>query len=85
MFCIIIIIIDQHPCRYLAGSFDAKTRQIDIRAAYPGRSISNDSNAFQEAEMDPVYEVELRARIERDGHKIVGWYVILFDVDVSCW
>ena len=70
-FCCVI----DCPCRYLAGSFDVKTRRIAIRAAYPGRSISNDSNAFQEAEMDPVYEVELRARIEKDGHKIVGWCV----------
>jgi len=59
---------------YLAGTYDKEARHIQILAAYPGRSISNDSDAHREAEMDPVYEVELRSRIESDGHTIVGWY-----------
>ncbi len=53
------------------------TRHAHYYFRYPGRSISNDSDAFQEAEMDPVHEVELRARIEGDGHTIVGWCVFL--------
>ena len=59
---------------YLAGEYDKSSRSIRILAAYPGQSISNDSNSFQEAEMDPVFEVDLRAQIEKDGLQIVGWY-----------
>ena len=67
---------------YLAGHFDPQARRIDIRAAYPGRSISNDANSFQEAEMDPVFEV---------GGWVFAWWVrvdeLIFrrSADLSCF
>lgn len=64
---------------YLAGKWDAGKRLITITRAFPGKSMvcstaTHDSNALQEAEMDPVSEVMLKSEVESCGLQVVGWY-----------
>mmetsp|Transcript_5210 Transcript_5210/g.6163 ORF Transcript_5210/g.6163 Transcript_5210/m.6163 type:complete len:262 (+) Transcript_5210:107-892(+) len=56
---------------FLAGTWNAETKEIKVVAAYPGRSVLDGAT---ECEMDPVTEVEVRSNIEGQGLKVVGWY-----------
>ena len=55
---------------YLGGSFDAETRTVRVDRAFPGRGLASGSDV----EMDPVAEVELKAQVEAENMKVVGWY-----------
>jgi len=56
---------------FLAGNWNPETKEIEVVAAYPGRSVLDGAT---ECEMDPVTEVEVRSKIEGLGLKVVGWY-----------
>mmetsp|Transcript_6951 Transcript_6951/g.12315 ORF Transcript_6951/g.12315 Transcript_6951/m.12315 type:complete len:1105 (+) Transcript_6951:345-3659(+) len=56
---------------FLAGTFDAEKLSIEIKGAYPGRSMIDGAT---ECEMDPMTEVNLREAIQKDGLTVVGWY-----------
>jgi protein MYSM1 len=55
---------------YLGGDWDAKLRAVTVRKAFPGRGLASGSDV----EMDPVAEVELKAQVESEGMRVVGWY-----------
>ena len=55
---------------YLGGDWDAKSRLVTVRKAFPGRGLASGSDV----EMDPVAEVELKAQVESEGMRVVGWY-----------
>ena len=55
---------------YLGGAWDAEARVVTVDKAFPGRGLASGSDV----EMDPVAEVELKARVESEGMRVVGWY-----------
>ena len=55
---------------YLGGAWDAAARVVTVDKAFPGRGLASGSDV----EMDPVAEVELKARVESEGMRVVGWY-----------
>ena len=55
---------------YLGGTWNAATRTVSIEKAFPGRGVASGSDV----EMDPVCEVELKARVEAEKLTVVGWY-----------
>ena len=55
---------------YLSGAWDAAARVVTVDKAFPGRGLASGSDV----EMDPVAEVELKARVESEGMRVVGWY-----------
>ena len=55
---------------YLGGSWDPETRTITVERAFPGRGQASG----RDVEMDPVAEVELKAQVEAQKLKVVGWY-----------
>eukprot|EP00736_Rhodelphis_marinus_P012581 Rmarinus@m.15382 len=59
----------------LGGTWNRQCRQIQIRAAYPCRSIEAEgSDPSISVEMDPESEFEAREKIAEDGLRVVGWY-----------
>jgi protein MYSM1 len=55
---------------YLGGTWDLATRTVTCVEAFPGRGVASGSDV----EMDPVAEVELKAQVEQEGLRVVGWY-----------
>ena len=55
---------------YLGGAWDAASRTVTVAKAFPGRGLASGSDV----EMDPLAEVELKAQVESEGMRVVGWY-----------
>eukprot|EP00698_Gefionella_okellyi_P008832 TRINITY_DN2212_c0_g1_i1.p1 TRINITY_DN2212_c0_g1~~TRINITY_DN2212_c0_g1_i1.p1 ORF type:complete len:519 (-),score=112.26 TRINITY_DN2212_c0_g1_i1:88-1644(-) len=73
-----LIIADAHAhmCQaeiigLLAGTFDAKKKEIHVQCAYPCQA--NEDDAVQ-VEMAPESELEVRNQIQERGLQVVGWY-----------
>ncbi|KAG0308906.1 hypothetical protein BGZ98_006257 [Dissophora globulifera] len=58
---------------FLAGEWDAASKNIHIKAIFPCRSLPLEQNHIN-VEMDPTSEFEVRQEIEKRNMKIVGWY-----------
>ncbi|CAO3643170.1 unnamed protein product [Cunninghamella echinulata] len=57
----------------LAGTWDWKQRRIEIKEAYPCKSLNTGQNEVN-VEMDPSSAFEVRQMIEQKNMKVVGWY-----------
>ncbi|KAJ1981039.1 hypothetical protein H4R35_000882 [Dimargaris xerosporica] len=60
---------------FLAGKWNADTKQLDIQYAFPCRALqSPGQNASVNVEMDPTSELEVRQQIRDFDLQVVGWY-----------
>lgn len=59
---------------YLGGNWNAESRTITIIKAFPGRSLSYSGESDKHCEMDPIYEVQIKEEVTKEGMIIVGWY-----------
>ncbi|KAI9304588.1 hypothetical protein BJ944DRAFT_231160 [Cunninghamella echinulata] len=57
----------------LAGTWDWKQRRIEIKEAFPCKSLNTGQNEVN-VEMDPSSAFEVRQMIEQKNMKVVGWY-----------
>ena len=58
---------------FLGGHWDAKSRMLHLREAFPCRSIQADTGSVH-VELDPLAEVQVRQAIEGRQMQVVGWY-----------
>ena len=59
---------------FLGGTWNADTRELVVRAAFPCRALPIDSDAKVNVELDPASDIEAREQIEKCNLRVVGWY-----------
>ncbi|KAI8069264.1 hypothetical protein BC940DRAFT_298307 [Gongronella butleri] len=58
---------------FLGGKWDRATRRIEVKEAFPCRSLKSDHDDIN-VEMDPTSALETRHLIEERDMQVVGWY-----------